>query len=452
AVAMDMCHGPLFWKIIKYTIPIMLSSILQLLFNAADLIVVGQFCGEISVAAVGATGSLTNLFVNFFIGLSVGAGVTVAQGIGSGDDRKVHDAVHTTIPIALVVGVFLTVFGMVFSKPALRLMGTPDEVIGLSALYMRIYFAGIIAMLLYNFGASILRAAGDTKSPLLFLALAGVLNVVLNCIFVICFHMDVAGVALATTISQCLSALLVILTLLRRKDACKLMVSHMRFYKGALLRILMLGVPAGTQSSLFSISNVIIQSSINSFGSIAMSGSAAAGNIEGFVFVILNAFYQTALNFTGQNYGAGQYKRINKVLGYCLICVAATGFTVGAVAFIFAKPLLSIYIPNAPQAIEYGVIRMTYVCLPYFLCGLMEVTTGVLRGMGRSIISMIISIFGVCGIRIVWIFTVFRFYRTFDCLFLSYPVTWAATFLIQISVYAVICMSRNHKKLEGASL
>ncbi len=445
SVAMDMCHGPLFWNIVKFTIPIILSSVLQLLFNAADLIVVGRFCGSVSVGAVGATSSLASLFVNFFVGLSVGAGVTVAQGIGSKDEKKVHYAVHTAIPTALVSGVILTVLGISLSKQALIWMDTPAEQLPLAALYMKIYFAGIIAMLLYNFGAAILRAAGDTKRPLIYLSISGLLNVVLNCIFVICFHMDVGGVALATTISQCLSACLVIIALMRRGDACKLSLLKMRFDRIALKRILAIGLPAGLQSSLFSISNVLIQSSVNSFGNIAVSGCAAASSIEGFVWVIISAFGQTALNFTGQNYGAGLYKRIHKVLRYCLITVFMAGIVAGTIAFVFAKPLLSIYISDSPEAIQYGVIKMMMVGLPYFIGGLMEVTTGVIRGMGYSVVTMFVTVLGVCGFRVFWIYTVFQQYHTLECLYLSYPISWTITFLVQLGMYFVICRKRDLK-------
>lgn len=451
AVSMDMCHGPLFIKIIKYTIPIILSSVLQLFFNAADLIVVGRFCGSISVGAVGATSSLTNLFVNFFIGLSVGAGVTVAQGLGAKDEKKVHYAVHTAIPTAFVGGVVLTIVGILLSRPALVWMGTPAEQLELSALYMRIYFAGIIAMLLYNFGAAILRAAGDTQRPLIYLAIAGILNVILNFIFVVYFHLDVAGVALATTISQCVSAVLVIITLMRRTDACKFSLSKMHFDKIALIRILKIGMPAGLQSSLFSISNVLIQSSVNSFGEMAVSGAAAASSIESFVYVIINSFSQTALNFTGQNYGAGNYKRIHKILGYCLLSASVSGLVSGVAVYALAEPLLSIYLTDSPEAIAYGVLKMTYICLPYFLCGLMDITTGVIRGMGYSIVPMLVTVLGVCGLRVAWIYTVFQYYHTLECLYLSYTVSWILTAMVQFSIYLGICSARKRKIIKGAS-
>lgn len=441
-----MLEGPLFWNIILYTIPIILTSLLQLLFNAADLVVVGRFCGSVSVAAVGATGSLTNLMVNFFIGLSVGAGVTVAHGLGSHEDTVVSNTVHTALPTALVSGVFLTFIGIAFSETFLRLMGTPDNVLPLSAIYMKIYFAGVTFTMVYNFCAAILRAAGDTKSPLIFLTLAGVVNVILNVVFVRAFHMNVAGVALATTISQGISAVLVVIALMRRTDACKLELKKMRFHKVQLAKILRIGLPAGIQSSLFAISNVMIQSSVNSFGDIFMSGNAAASNIEGFVYVSLNAFHQTAVNFIGQNAGAKQYKRVYKTLWICLGCVVAVGLTLGSLAYALGPTLLSIYITDSQEAIGYGMVRIAYICLPYFLCGLMDVSTGALRGLGASFAPMVISILGVCGLRIGWIYSIFQIpeFHTPECLYFSYTVSWTITFLCQMAAFIIVY--RKHVK------
>ena len=441
-----MLEGPLFWNIILYTIPIILTSLLQLLFNAADLVVVGRFCGSVSVAAVGATGSLTNLMVNFFIGLSVGAGVTVAHGLGSHEDTVVSNTVHTALPTALVSGVFLTFIGIAFSETFLRLMGTPDNVLPLSAIYMKIYFAGVTFTMVYNFCAAILRAAGDTKSPLIFLTLAGVVNVILNVVFVRAFHMNVAGVALATTISQGISAVLVVIALMRRTDACKLELKKMRFHKVQLAKILRIGLPAGIQSSLFAISNVMIQSSVNSFGDIFMSGNAAASNIEGFVYVSLNAFHQTAVNFIGQNAGAKQYKRVYKTLWICLGCVVAVGLTLGSLAYALGPTLLSIYITDSQEAIGYGMVRLAYICLPYFLCGLMDVSTGALRGLGASFAPMVISILGVCGLRIGWIYSIFQIpeFHTPECLYFSYTVSWTITFLCQMAAFIIVY--RKHGK------
>ena len=436
----NMLTGPLLPNIILYTIPIILTSLLQLLFNAADLVIVGRFCGSVSVAAVGATGAITNLMVNFFVGLSVGAGVTVAHALGSREDTVVHNTVHTALPTALVSGLILTVVGVSFSGTFLHMMGTPDTVLPLSALYMQIYFAGITFTMVYNFCAAILRAAGDTKSPLIYLSFAGVINVVLNVIFVTLFHMNVAGVALATTISQGISAILVVRALMKRTDACRLELTKMRFHKVQLTKMLRIGLPAGIQSSLFSISNVLIQSSINSFGDVLMSGNAAAGNIEGFIYVSLNAFHQSAVNFMGQNAGARQYKRVSLTLWICLGCVTVTGLVVGSLAYFFGPSLLSLYITDSREAISYGMLRLSLISLTYFICGLMDVSTGALRGLGESFIPMVISVLGVCGIRIGWIYTIFQIprFHTPQCLYISYPVSWAITFLCQMAAFLLV--------------
>ena len=433
----NMLNGPLLPNIILYTVPIILTSVLQLLFNAADLVVVGRFCGSVSVAAVGSTTAITNLLVNFFVGLSVGAGVTVAHGLGSQRSSVVHNTVHTALPVALVSGVFLTVVGVCFSGDFLRMMGTPEDVLELAALYMKIYFAGITFTMVYNFCAAILRAAGDTKSPLIFLSLAGVVNVVLNLIFVTKLHMNVAGVALATTIAQGISAVLVVIALMRRRDACRLYLKKMRFHRVQLSKMLRIGLPAGVQSALFSISNVMIQSSVNSFGGVLMSGNAAAGNIEGFIYASINAFHQTAVNFIGQNAGARQYDRVRRTLVCCLCCAAVTGLVLGGLAWGFGRPLLGLYITDSAEAIEYGMMRLALVGSLYLLCGLMDVTTGALRGLGESFTPMVLSILGVCGIRIGWICTIFQIpaFHTPQSLYISYPVSWTVTFLFQLAAF-----------------
>ncbi len=441
----DLTQGNILKTVIIYTVPIILTSILQLLFNAADLVVVGRFCGSTSVAAVGATGSLTALFINFFIGLSVGSGVAVAQAYGAGDVKTLHRTIHTAILTALVSGVILTVAGLFLCEKMLIVMGTPDNILPKSTIYMSIYFGGITFNMLYNFATSILRALGDTKSPLIFLSISGVINVVLNVIFVTIFHMDVAGVALATTISQGVSAFLVVRALMTRPDECRLFLRELRFYKQEFLKIIKIGLPAGIQSSIFSVSNVIIQSSINSFGDVFMSGSAAAANIEGFVYVTMNSFMQTAVNFTGQNYGARNLARARRAFVTCLGSVFVVGVAVCLLAYTFAPALLSIYIVDSPEAISAGLIRMTYICLPYFLCGLMDVTTGAIRGYGASIVTMIISIVGIVGIRIGWIYTVFASSHTPETLFISYAISWSFTFICQLIAYFIVY---NIKKKE----
>ena len=437
----SMLEGPLLSGIIAYTIPIMLTSILQLLFNAADLVIVGRYCGSISVAAVSATGAITNLIVNLFIGLSVGTGVAVAHGLGGNRPDDVHRTVHTALPMALSGGIVLTLVGVLFADDFLRMMNTPENVLPLSTVYMRIYFGGITFSLVYNFCASILRAAGDTKSPLYFLSLAGVINVGLNVLFVTVFDMNVAGVALATTISQGISAILSVVALTRRTDSCKLVLKQMRFYGKQLLKIIRIGLPAGIQSSLFSISNVLIQSSINSFDNeILISGNGAAINIEGFVYIVTNSIYQTTINYVGQNTGAHQFQRVKKIFWTCLGCTTVAGLVAGMLVHTFGRQLLSIYLVDSVEAVNYGLARFNIVCITYFLCGMMEVSTGTLRGLGSSFTPMLISVLGVCGIRVVWVLTVFQIpaFRTPESLYVTYPISWIVTFLVQTLAFVLV--------------
>lgn len=434
----NMLDGPLLKNVILYTIPIVLTGILQLLFNAADLVIVGQFCGSLSVAAVGATNSLVNLLVNLFLGLSAGAGVVMANSIGAKDSQASFKTVHTAIPLALSCGAILTIIGILACEPLLRLMNTPDDVIELSAVYMRIYFGGIAFTLLYNFGAAILRATGDTRSPLIYLTIAGCINVVLNVFLVTVLHMNVAGVALATTLSQVVSAILVVLRLINRNDEAKLFIKKMRFYKKQLIKIVSIGLPSGIQSSLFAISNVLIQSSVNSFGSAAVSGAAAASSIEGFVYIIMNAFHHTALNFAGQNMGAGNYNRIKQIAKTTLVSVTVVGIISSSIMYVFAKPLLGIYITNSPEAIHYGLVKLTFIGLPYFICGLLDTVNGLLRGMGSSIAPMLITVFGTCVFRVLWIYTVFAYFRTFESLLISYVISWTLTLIVEFILFIVL--------------
>ena len=441
----NMLRGSLWKGLLTYTIPIMLTGILQLLFNAADLVIVGRFSGSINVAAVSATGAITNLIVNLFIGLSVGAGVATAHGLGGNQATEVHRTVHTALPTALIGGVLLSVIGVFCSEDFLILMKTPENVLPLSALYMRIYFCGMTFTMVYNFCASILRAAGDTKSPLLFLTIAGVINVVLNIFFVLVLHMTVDGVALATIISQGISAVLIVIALMRRTDACRLYLRKMRFYKQPFFKIIRIGLPAGIQGSMFSISNVIIQSSVNSFNSEAlMSGNGAAANIEAFIYVLMNSFHQTAVNFTGQNLGARQFQRIKKIFALCILYVTIVGIVAGSTVWYFGEELLGIYITDSQEAIRYGLIRFNYVALPYFLCGIMDVSTGALRGLGSSLVPMVITILGACGIRILWVYTIFQIpqFHTQQCLYTSYPISWVITFLFQMLAFIIIYKKR----------
>lgn len=434
----SMLDGPLFINIILYTIPIILTSVLQLLFNAADLVMVGRFCGSLSVAAVGATTYLTNLLVNFFVGISVGAGVTVAHAIGRKDREEVERTVHTTLPMALVCGAVLTVIGVTCSETFLRMMDTPASVLPLSAVYMKICFGGVTFTVVYNFCAAILRAAGDTKSPLVFLTIAGILNVLMNLFFVRVMDMNVAGVALATTISQGISAALVVMALMRRTDSCRLVLSRMRFYGDQIKKIIHIGLPAGTQSALFSISNVLVQSSMNSFGEIFVSGVAAAANIEGFMYACVNAYHQSAVNFVGQNAGAGQYDRIKKTLWICLGSVTVTAIAMSSAICIFGRQLLSLYLPDSPEAIDCGLFRFYNVGTLYFLFGMMDVVTGAIRGMGSSSVPMVICLLGACGLRILWITAVFPLWPTPQGLFLCYPISWIVTLTCLLTAFVVV--------------
>ena len=445
----NMLEGPLLGGVIAYTIPVMLSGILQLLFNAADLIIVGKFCGSVAVGAVGATGSLTALIVNLFVGLSVGAGVAVAHGIGSRDEQQVREAVHTAVPLALIGGAILTVAGVTLSEPLLILMGTPENTLPLSVVYMEIYFLGITFTVVYNFCAAILRAAGDTRSPLIFLTLSGVINVVLNVFFVTVFHMNVAGVALATIISQGIAATLSTVALMRRIDACQLQLRRMRIHKRVLKKIVRIGLPAGIQSSLFAISNVMIQSSVNSFGDIFVSGNAAAGNLEGFLYVALNSFHQTTVNYVGQNVGARQYRRANNTVWLCQGCVIVTGIAIGVFLNVFGETLLGFYISDSAEAIACGLTRFRYVAIPYFIFGLLEVSTGALRGYGRSLGPMLVSVLGICGIRLLWVFAVFPIpaFHSPKWLYLSYPISWIITLTVQMILFFRVRNQFLHKDI-----
>lgn len=434
---MDMCSGPLFSKLIVFAVPLILSGILQLLFNAADIIVVGRFAGSHSLAAVGSTSSLINLLVNLFIGLSIGTNVLVAQFYGAQRMTDLKETVHTSILLAGIGGVVLIFVGCFLADPMLELMGTPQEVLDLAALYMKIYFLGMPATLIYNFGSAILRAVGDTKRPLYFLLTAGIINVVLNMIFVIQFSMGVAGVALATAISQFVSAALIIQCLARTDAPYRLEKRHLKMNGDKVKRIAQIGLPAGLQGMIFSISNVLIQSSVNSFGSIAMAGNTASANIEGFVYTSMNAVYQTALSFTSQNFGAKNYQRMTKILIYCLGIVVMVGLVMGGGAVLAGHQLLGIY-SSDPEVIAYGMDRLRIISGPYFLCGIMDVMVGALRGIGCSVVPMLVSLTGVCAFRVFWIFTIFAADRTLETLYTSYPVSWTLTFTAHIICYIVI--------------
>lgn len=443
---MNMCEGPLLGKILIFALPLMLSSILQLLFNAADVIVVGNFAGSESLAAVGSTGSLINLLTNLFVGLSVGVNVTVAHFMGAGEKKRIEKTVHTAILLALMSGIFLAAAGILSVKTLLVWMSSPEDVIGLAELYLRIYFLGMPAVMLYNFGSAVLRAAGDTKRPLYYLSFAGVVNVILNLIFVIGFDMGVAGVGTATVASQYISGLLVLRCLMQEKGCLRLRLKELRIHWEVLGQLLGIGLPAGIQGTIFSLSNVVIQSSINSFGSTVMAGSAAAANLEGFVYVAMNAFYQTALTFIGQNFGAGKKERITKILLLCQGLVILCGLVLGNGAYLFGTKLLAIYSQD-PVVIAAGMKRMFFICCFYFLCGIMDVMVGALRGIGYSVMPMIVSLLGACGLRLLWIATVFAGIHTQEALYLSYPVSWFLTASVHFLCYLIVWNRIKRKKM-----
>lgn len=437
--AMDMCEGSILPKMLRFAIPLMCSSILQLLFNAADVVVVGRFCGDNSMAAVGSTTPIINLMTNLFMGLSIGANVLVAKYYGAKEEKKVHEAVHTAVALSILSGFVLTVVGVIFTKQILIWMNTPEDVFPLASKYLKIYFLGIVSVMLYNFCNSILRAVGDTKRPLYYLMFAGVINVVLNLFFVIVCKLDVAGVALATIISQCVSAFLIIRCLCREQAMYRLFLGKIKFYGHALKRILHIGIPSGIYGTVFSLSNVVIQSSVNSFGATVMAGNAAAMNIEGFVYMAMNAFHQTAISFVSQNYGAGKIKRIWKIAILSQMCVIVTGLVLGQLTVLFGSSLLGIY-SSKNFVIEAGLVRLKYICGPYFLCGMMDVMVGILRGLGRSVIPTIVSMIGACGLRLVWIFTIFaeEKYHTTRMLYLSYPLSWSITTLAHVICFLIV--------------
>lgn len=445
---MDMVHGPLVKNVLLYAFPLILSGVLQLMFNAADIIVVGRFSGPEALAAVGSTGSLINLIINLFIGVSIGTNVLVARYYGAHDADAISETIDTSIITAAVGGFALIFIGFFLAQPLLTLTGTPSDVIDQAVLYMRIYFAGMPAFMLYNFGAAVLRSVGDTRRPLYFLIISGIINVVLNMIFVIIFRMGVAGVALATIASQLVSAVLVLRCLLKNEGVIRLDLKNMKFSKKRMFEMLGIGLPAGFQGMVFNISNVLIQSSVNSFGSMVMAGNTAAGNIEGFVYTSMNALYQTNLSFTSQNYGAKNKKRIDEVLITCMIIVAAVGLVTGIGAYLFGNQLLGFYTTD-PQVIQYGMNRLAIISTMYFLCGMMDVMVGTIRGLGYGIMPMIVSLTGACLLRVVWILTIFRMYHTQFSLYVSYPISWTLTLVIHLICYLAV-RKKSFEKMMAA--
>lgn len=448
---MDMCSGPILRKMIVFTLPIMFSGLFQLLFNATDIIVVGKFAGDNALAAVGSNTALINLMTNLFIGLSIGANVAAARYCGAKNITELKKTVHTAMLLSVISGLLLMVVGLCFAEQMLRLMQTPESIIGMASDYLRIYFCGMPFMMIYNFGNALLRAAGDTRRPLIYLIIAGVANVGLDLIFVILLNMSAAGVGLATALSQCVSAALIIRCLMKEREdtGLRLNLRKLRIHKDKLFLIMKIGLPAGFQGTVFSLSNVVIQSSINLFGEVVIAGNSAAASIEGFVYMAMNSCYQSTLSFTSQNLGAGKYERINKILLSGLLCVVTVWAVLGlGICMTAGRPLLSIY-TSGEASINAGLRRMMYVCGTYFLCGIMDVMVGSLRGMGYSITPMIVSLLGACGLRLVWLGTVFQIeqFHTPDTVYLSYPVSWVITVAAHVICF-FICRHRLQKKMK----
>lgn len=436
---MDLTSGAILPKMLRFSLPIMASGVLQLLFNAADIIVVGRFAGDNSMGAVGSTSALINLFTNLFIGLSVGVNVIAARSHGANSRDDMQDIVHTSILLSLICGAALAVIGAVFAPEMLKVMDTTEAQLPLAITYLRIYFLGMPAMMVYNFGGAVLRAVGDTKRPLYFLITAGVINVLLNLLFVIALQMDVAGVATATVISQCVSAVLIVVCLVKESGAIHLDFRKLRLHGLVMRAVARVGLPAGFQGMIFSLSNVVIQSSVNLFGETVVSGNSAAMSVEGFIYMAMNTFYQAAISFTGQNIGAKKYRRIPRILLCSQGCVIVTGLVLGWSAYLFGGPLLSIY-SNSAEVVAAGMVRIGIITTTYVLCGCMDVMVGMMRGVGYSIMPMIVSLIGACGLRILWVATVFRIpeYHRITTVYISYPITWAVTFVAHIVCWIVV--------------
>lgn len=442
-----MVNGSIMDKMISFALPLMLSGILQLLFNAVDIIVVGRFSGSQSLAAVGSTSSLINMLTNLFIGISLGANVLAARFYAAGKHKEMSETVHTAIATAFVSGVIMIFVGILLSRPALELMDTPSDVIELSTLYIRIYFLGMPFFMLYNYGAAILRAVGDTKRPLIFLVISGVVNACLNMLLVIVFHLDVAGVAIATVISQVISCVLVIDCLYKTDAVYRLRFKKLRINRKYLVQIFRIGIPAGLQSTLISFSNVLLQSSVNSFGSIAMAGYTAANNILSFLYMAANAVTQACMSFTSQNFGARKPKRMDRVIIDGMILQFVICLILGTLAYVFGSQISSIYTDNS-DVIKCSVEILALTTIPYFLCGIMDAWPGIIRGMGRSTVPMILCIIGTVGVRILWIFFFFPHHRTLRYLFISYPVSWIATIIMQLAYFFII-RKEIHRELNA---
>lgn len=443
----DMTEGPFFKKMVMFAIPLVITGLLQSFYNAADLIVVGQFRGDVAVAAVGSTGSVTNLILGLFMGLSVGAGVCVAHHVGAKENEEVKKVVHTSVLLSAILGTVMGIVGFSLSETLLRLMDTPEAVLPHATLYMQIIFLGVPGSMVYNYVAAMLRSAGDSKRPLIFLSVSGIVNVVLNVVLITLFDMGVDGVAIATITSQYLSAIMALIYLCRTDGVLKLSLRSLRIDGAKVRKMLYIGVPSGIQSSLFSLSNVLIQSSINSFGDTVMAGSAASSNLESFMYIAMNSIYHVALTFIGQNVGARKYKNIRRLTVYSSVIVAALGLISGAIVLLFRYPLVNLYVTSEAAA-QAAFDRMWIIVPTYFLCGLMEVFCGGLRALDRSVTAMIISLGGACGLRILWIETVFKYvYHTPQSVYISYPITWTVTALFHL-VFMVLAAKKLTRQLK----
>lgn len=440
ASALEMSSGPLTRRLLRFALPVMFTGILQLLYNAADIVVVGQFGGgHASVAAVGSTGALVNLLVNLFMGVSVGANFLAAKLAGAKDTAGLRRCIHCAVGASVIIGVLAGIVGFFTSTPLLRLMDSPEDVLPLSSLYLKIYFLGMPALVVYNFGAAILRALGDTKRPLVYMAISGMVNVVLNLFFVCVCKLDVAGVAIATSVSQFLSAFLVLRCLTKRQEEFRLVLREIRLHKEPLVEMLRTGIPAGLQGVLFSLSNVIVQSAINPFGSAAMAGNSAASSLEGFIYTALNAFYQATLTFISHNLGAKNYHRILQVFWQCLAMVAILGISLCGLLYLFHDFFLGLYISpedgELAQVLETGRLRIGCISIFQFLGGFMEIGCGGQRGLGRTWLPTLVTFFGSCALRIIWVHTVFSSVGTLESLYISYPISWALTFLVHCACF-----------------
>ena len=439
SIQINMTEGPILSKLLKFSIPLIFSSLLQLLFNAADIVVVGRFAGDNALAAVGSTGSLINLLVNLFQGLSIGTNVVAAHYFGANRKSELKETVHTAMLLSIYSGIIMTAIGVTFAVPILKLMQAPHEVLSLASVYLKIYFGGITATMIYNFGSALLRAVGDTQRPLYILFLAGIINVILNLIFVIIFHLDVAGVAWATVISQTISAILVVIILLKENEEYSLEIKNIKINMHIFTKIVKVGIPAGFQGIMFSFSNVIIQSFVNSFGSVLIAGNSAACNLEGFIYTSMNGFSQGALTFCSQNMGARKIDRIKKIVWISQLSIIVLGATMSGLFLLFGHQLLGIY-TKSPEVIEAGLLRCKVIFTTYYLCGIMDSMANSIRGMGHSLMPVIVTIFGACIFRLIWLFTFFQIpaFHTPLVIFLSYPLSWTITYIAHLICYKKI--------------